>query len=80
MSRIDLETDPNDIYFTDGEPIINTYTTQRTAVARIQMYLSKLNLVMLWMEYKKVRIIEVSTSEGIMTFEYGEEFKLIPTI
>lgn len=56
---------------------MNTYTTQRTAVAKIQEHLSKLNLVMLGMEYKKGRRIEVSTSEGMMTFEYGEEFKLI---
>lgn len=53
------------------------YTTQKTAIEEIRLYLEKLNLLMIGFEYRKGNKIEVKTSEGMMTFQYGHEFKLL---
>lgn len=51
------------------------YTTQRQAVDKIREYLATQNLLLWSLEYKKGKRIEVETSKGIMTFQFGDEFK-----
>lgn len=51
------------------------YTTQREAVEKIRKYLETKNLLLWSLEYKKGNKIEVETSNGIMTFKFGHEFK-----
>ena len=53
------------------------YTTQRTAIGKINEYLEKINMISLGIEYKKGKKIEVQTDSGLLVFEYGEEFKLV---
>lgn len=53
------------------------YTTQITAVERIREYLEKLNMIPLGFRYLKGKQIEVKTTEGLMTFQFGREFKRV---
>jgi len=51
--------------------------TQKGVVPLVWDYLEKQNMIPINIEYKKGHLIEVTTTQGIYTFQYEYEFKLI---